>query len=84
MAAEPAGTLTGQSLSHFRVLSLLGAGVMGEVYLAEDTLLARQVALKLLPAHFTSDEARSACPKGPAHHQVKCQRKSRTSKSHTW
>src|SRR5262245_36934272 len=58
MAAEPAGTLVGQSLSHFRLLSFLDAGGMGEVYLAEDTLLSRQVALKLLPAHFTSDEAR--------------------------
>jgi eukaryotic-like serine/threonine-protein kinase len=58
MADEPAGTLVGRSLSHFRVLSLLGAGGMGEVYLAEDTLLARKVALKLLPAHCTSDGAR--------------------------
>src|SRR5262245_50445927 len=58
MAAELAGTLAGQSLSHFRVLSLLDAGGMGEVYLAEDTLLARQVALKLLPADFTSDRDR--------------------------
>jgi eukaryotic-like serine/threonine-protein kinase len=58
MAGEPAGTLAGRSLSHFRVHSLLGAGGMGEVYLAEDTLLARKVALKLLPTQFTSDGAR--------------------------
>jgi eukaryotic-like serine/threonine-protein kinase len=58
MADEPVGTLAGRSLSHFRVLSLLGAGGMGEVYLAEDTLLARKVALKLLPAHFTIDGVR--------------------------
>lgn len=58
VSAETAGSLAGCSLSHFRLLSLLGAGGMGEVYLAEDTLLARKVALKLLPAHFTSDTAR--------------------------
>src|SRR4029434_1082197 len=38
MADEPVGTLAGRSLSHFRILSLLGAGGSGAVYLAEDTL----------------------------------------------
>jgi serine/threonine protein kinase/Tfp pilus assembly protein PilF len=47
-----------QTLGHFRILSLLGKGGMGEVYLAEDLKLHRKVALKLLPAEFTEQETR--------------------------
>jgi eukaryotic-like serine/threonine-protein kinase len=50
--------MEGQQLAHFRILSLLGAGGMGEVWSAEDTRLGRQVALKLLPAAFTADPVR--------------------------
>src|SRR5262249_49710495 len=51
-------TLAGQSLNHYRILSLLGRGGMGEVYLAQDAKLNRRVAIKLLPARFTKDAER--------------------------
>ena len=45
-------------LSHYRLISQIGAGGMGEVYLAEDTRLERRVAIKLLPAGVTKDPSR--------------------------
>ena len=58
IADEPSESMVGTSLGSYRVLSHLGAGGMGEVYLAEDARLRRKVALKMLPAFFTSDDER--------------------------
>ena len=49
------GLKANTNLSHYRIVSRIGAGGMGEVYLAEDTRLDRKVAIKFLSEEFSRD-----------------------------
>ena len=55
---EPVPLASGTLLRHYEIRSKIGAGGMGEVYLASDTKLGRDVALKLLPEEFAHDRYR--------------------------
>src|SRR5438093_13050210 len=48
----------GTKLGRYEIRAKIGAGGMGEVYLAEDTKLNRKVAIKILPAEVASDKER--------------------------
>ena len=55
-STPPADTLLGQTLGSFRVISLLGEGGMGRVYLAEHVLIGRRAAIKVLAAEIADNE----------------------------
>jgi len=57
-ASGQSEVVVGQNVGPYKILSLVGAGGMGEVYLAEDTRLSRRIALKLLPQYFTINAER--------------------------
>jgi serine/threonine protein kinase len=50
--------MIGTTVGHYRITAKLGAGGMGEVFLAEDTRLQRQAAIKFLPAEMAADPER--------------------------
>jgi len=66
--------IEGTRLGPYEVISPLGAGGMGEVYRARDTRLGRDVAVKVLPASYSSDRDRlhrfeqEACAAGALNH----------------
>ena len=60
LADERAASLVGRQIGSYEILSLLGAGGMGEVYRARDTKLGRDVAIKVVADVFLSDPERLA------------------------
>jgi len=58
LVEEKIHLVAGQQIDHYEILSLLGKGGMGEVYLVRDKTLGRQAAIKILPCRFTEDRDR--------------------------
>src|ERR1700737_4436447 len=56
VAEDYTASVIGQQIGNYKILSLLGQGGMGEVYLAEDSQLDRKVAIKILPEYLAADE----------------------------
>jgi serine/threonine-protein kinase len=56
--AETKHLEAGKRFGHYEIIRQIGAGGMGEVYLAKDTRLNRKVALKVLPEYLTNDKSR--------------------------
>ena len=56
LAEDQVSSMVGRQFGSYKILSQLGAGGMGEVYLAEDTRLNRKVAIKFILARSTADE----------------------------
>ena len=50
--------MIGATVGHYKIISKIGAGGMGEVFLAEDTRLQRQAAIKFLPPDLAADPER--------------------------
>jgi eukaryotic-like serine/threonine-protein kinase len=67
LAASGETARIGERISHYEIVSLIGTGGMGEVYLARDTRLRRDVAIKLLPSRFSRDRDRLAQFEREAH-----------------
>src|SRR5437588_5179508 len=56
VAADSGTSVIGKQIGNYQIISLLGQGGMGEVYLAQDTTLGRKVAIKFLPEYLAADE----------------------------
>jgi serine/threonine protein kinase len=78
VAAAKARSLIGHRVSHYEVVSLLGAGGMGEVYRAKDTRLRRDVAIKFANTSFSDRFEREARAVAVLNHPNDCHHRRET------